>query len=120
MVEETRNAIIRSARLGQNDRGILTAWLDLDYGGSGQGFGGFCLYPKSFKNHGRAAPNFAGHFLARVMEIAGVDDWSKMPGRTVRARHTEARVIAIGHIIKDDWFEPAADFVAMEKEAAHG
>ena len=33
------NAKITSTHLGQEDHGIFTAWLQLDYGGSGQGFG---------------------------------------------------------------------------------
>ena len=46
---ETKNAVIESARLTTDDHGCLSAWLMLDYGGSGQGFGGYALYlPRSF------------------------------------------------------------------------
>lgn len=49
---EIKNAIISSVSLDTGDRGLLTGWLNLDYGGSGQGFGGHCLYlPKSFTHH---------------------------------------------------------------------
>lgn len=45
---ETKNAVIESARISSDDYGLLSAWLVLDYGGSGQGFGGYALYlPKS-------------------------------------------------------------------------
>ena len=40
-MSEERNAVIESARL-EIERGLLTAWLMLDYGGAGQGFGGWC------------------------------------------------------------------------------
>ena len=108
---ETKNAVITDVRF-ETERG-LSAWVYLDYGGIGQGFGGYLLYaPKGWTAN--AAPgNCAGHFIWRVLEIAGVDDWSKLKGRTVRAKTTWDKVIAIGHIVKDDWFNPAADFAVM-------
>jgi hypothetical protein len=108
---EIKNAVIEDARFDL-ERG-LSAWLTLDYGGRGQGFGGYLLYaPKGWKAHGEAG-NFCGHFIYRVLEIAGVDDWAKLKGRTVRVRATHSKVEAIGHIVKDDWFEPDAEFAQM-------
>jgi hypothetical protein len=115
---ETKNAVIESARITNDDHGLLSAWLMLDYGGSGQGFGGYALYlPKDFTHHNLKGPNFAGHFIWRVMEIAGVTEWGQLKGRTVRVRGDHGRVEAIGHIVKDDWFYPASDFGQM-KDAA--
>lgn len=112
---QERNAIIKSARITSDDHGLLSAWLDLDYGGSGQGFGGFSLYlPNSFKNHDARGPNYAGHFIWRVMEVAGVTDWSKLPGKTIRVKQEHIGVRAIGHIVNDDWFNPYEDFKEME------
>src|SRR3954464_16039866 len=99
-----KNAVIKTARITNDDHGLLTAWLDLDYGGSGQGFGGYLLYlPSDWKNHKQQA-NYAGHFIYRVLQIAEVDDWAKLKGRTVRVKAEHSRVQAIGHIVKDDWF----------------
>ena len=112
-----RNAIIKSARLLVDDHGILSAWLDLDYGGSGQRFGGYGLYlPKSFTHHNQAGPNYAGHFIWRCMEIAGVTDWSRMAGKTIRAEYADGPIIRIGHIINDDWFNCGEDFQKMTAE----
>lgn len=109
---ETRNAIISSARF-DTERG-LSAWIYLDFGGHGQGFGGFLLYaPKGWRAAGQAG-NYAGHFIWRVLEIAGVDDWSKLPGRTVRVRSSWDKVHAIGHIVNENWFDPAEEFAAMQ------
>lgn len=41
---EIRNAIIEKARIARDDHGFLTAYLDLDFGGQHQGFGGYVLY----------------------------------------------------------------------------
>ena len=105
-----RNAIISSAELTTADRGLLTGWLMLDYGSAGQGFGGHVLYlPKSFTHHS-VQSGIAGHWIFRVLEIAGVENWSDLKGKTIRTRGSLSGIDAIGHIVKDDWFSPAIDF----------
>jgi hypothetical protein len=111
MAIETKNAIIESARISNDDHGLLSAWIHLDYGGSGQGFGGYALYlPKSFTHHDNGGPNYCGHFIWRVMEVAGVSEWAQLKGKTVRVLAEHGKVHAIGHIVKDDWFNPTEDF----------
>jgi hypothetical protein len=109
-----RNAIIKSAELNI-DNGFLSGWVDLDYGSGGQMFGGITLYlPKSFSHHAIESP--AGHWIFRIMEIAEVDKWSKLPGKTIRVKADFNKVIAIGHIVKDDWFSPLEDFAFYNKK----
>lgn len=109
-----QNAVIRSASLSCGERGFLDCWLALDYGGSGQSFGGFVLYlPKSFDHH--KLESVAGHHIFRIMEVAGVDNWSELPGKTIRAKAHHSGIEAIGHIIKDDWFNPSEDYASLHK-----
>lgn len=116
----TKNAVIESASITNDDHGLLSAWLYLKYGAGGQGFGGYALYlPDSFSHHANQ-PNFAGHFIWRVMEIAEVSRWEKLAGKTIRVRAEHNRVHAIGHIVKDDWFDPAKDFDAMRAACVQG
>jgi hypothetical protein len=104
-----QNAIIKSVSIDDAERGMLTAWLHLDYGGSGQGFGGYGLYlPKSYSHH--KLLSCAGHFIWRCMEIGGVSKWEALPGKTIRVRGSMSGIDAIGHIVKDDWFYPSRDF----------
>lgn len=110
---EIKNAVIESVSIDTGDRGLLTAWLHLNYGGSGQGFGGFALYlPKDYK-HSTIKGDYAGHFIFRCMQIADVESWDKMKGKTVRVKGDNGRIDAIGHIVKDDWFNPSEDFEKM-------
>ena len=113
-----KNAVITNAEISNDDHGVLSAWLYLDYGGVSQGFGGYVLYlPKDFTHTG--GPNFAGHFIFRVLEVAEVSSWSKLKGKTIRVRTGDtwgSTIDAIGHIVKDDWFNPKQDFEKLIKE----
>lgn len=107
--EMIRNAVIKSAIISSADYGALTAWLQLDYGDSQQGFGGYSLYlPKGFRHHKLDTP--AGHFIWRCMELADVTSWDKLPGKTVRVKLDRdglaGKIEGIGHIVKEDWFFP--------------
>lgn len=113
MEKEIKNAVITSAILEFGDRGFLNSWIQLDYGGTSQGFGGYVLYlPKSFMHH--SLESVAGHFIFRVMEIAGVDRWDKLVGKTIRVSCDNCSIDGIGHIIKDDWFFPSKDFANIK------
>lgn len=112
----TENALIKKAVITKADHGLLSAWLTLDYGGTGQAFGGYSLYlPDSFSHHDMNI-NYAGHFIFRCLEIADVDDWERMNGKTIRVKKDKpfGSIEAIGHIIKDDWFNPSKDFKETE------
>ena len=110
-----QNAIITSVSITNDDHGLLSAWLMLEYAGGGQGFGGYSLYlPKSFLHHDEQKQgNYAGLFIWRCMEIGEVSEWSQLPGKTIRVRKEDefGKIISIGHIIKDDWFDPAKEFI---------
>ena len=110
---EIKNAIIDDVSLTIADHGLLSGWLYLNYGGSGQGFGGYTLYlPKSFTHH--TLESAAGHWIFRVLEVAGVEKWENLKGKTIRVKANHCGVEAIGHIVKDDWFCPREDFAAIK------
>ena len=103
---KTKNAIIESTFLGKEDHGITTLILTLNYGGSCQGFG---MYNLNY-------PTYGIKFIERILEVLEVESWEGLKGTHCRViadmHHTEA----IGHIIKDQWFNPKELSQKPEKE----
>jgi hypothetical protein len=112
---ETRNAVIIDASIGINSYGFLDARIVLDYGDSRQVFGDYGLHIPKNGIHGK---NYTGHFIYRVLEVAGVYKWDQLKGSAVRVRCDEVHIEAIGHIIMDTWFTPADDFGKPDQEAS--
>jgi len=103
---EVINAIVKSVSISNGDHGTLTAWLHLDYGSAGQGFGGYGLHGPEAK----IPYDCTGKWIWRCLDICNKDQWEKIPGSAIRVRMGERGIIeAIGHLLKDDWFYPAKD-----------
>lgn len=123
---ETKNAVIESTSLGGYDGGtsVMTCWLHLSYGGSGQGFGGYGLdepYGDRAGIRNRRGTAYGMEFITRIIATVGVDKWEDLPGKHIRVKAGYDKVIAIGHIIEDRWFEPQKDlasFIPKEKVPA--
>ena len=94
---EILNAKITGATLGEMGRGF-TSMLDLDYGGSGQGFGGYAL---------RGATT--DKWIRGVLKTLELEAWEDLKGTACRARIEDGMVSAIGHYLKDQWFTPKTD-----------
>lgn len=80
-------AKITNTMLGYEDHGILSCMLTVDYGGAGQGVGGYSLDTpikgrddKFLRREGTA---FGMEFVARVIEACGVKSWEQIKGRTI-------------------------------------
>jgi hypothetical protein len=109
---EIVNALIDSTSLRLSRGFFLDAWIYVNYGDSGaQGFGGWVLFKK---NESADGPNFAGYAITKIMEVAGVENWDAIKGKAIRVKKDSAgwdgKIVAIGHITKDIWYEPTKDF----------
>ncbi len=69
---------IESTMLGFEDHGIMSFWLTLDFGGSGQGFGGYCL-----------GGTFTHDVLTGILEAVGVEKWEDLKGKPVWVRRED-------------------------------
>lgn len=114
--QEIKNAKVTSTMLGVEDHGILSFWIYLDFGGSGQGFGGWALDGKpAVRFSGERQPSATcGAIIAAILKAVGVDTWEALPGQIVRVRGTHSQITAIGHALKDQWCEPAEVFRKLE------
>ncbi|MGE0289343.1 MAG: hypothetical protein AB7I42_24075 [Bradyrhizobium sp.] len=117
----TKNAIIEAATIRIERGFILDCSIQVNYGGSVQGYGGFVLGGSagSAAGDGHATSgNYAAEFLMRCMAAADVEDWAHMKGRAVRVQTEDGwggSILAIGHIIRDDrWFNARETFAAWK------
>jgi hypothetical protein len=109
------NAVIQSASLSIERGLFLTAWLFVKHAnGTSQGFGGHAL-ALTWKE---TPADLTGHFVMRCLRVAGAESWKDLVGRPIRVKATHDKVHAIGHFLKDDWFDPEADFAKMKKAQA--
>lgn len=106
---ETKNATIESTMLGTEDHGILTFYLSLDYGGSGQSAGGYGLddYDKTLKR--RKGTAYGLQLIQAVMETVGVTKWEDLKGKHIRVQAEHTSIKSIGHFLENKWLN-FADF----------
>lgn len=74
-------------RISREDHGILTVFLDLDYGGSAQGIPLYALDFWDREQEKRAGHKASIEFIMALMDAFGVNDFSKIEGRTIFALH---------------------------------
>ena len=107
------NAIIESVTMSNGDHGCLSISIRLSHGECySQGFGGYALYNENQK----VGVNACGIFIHRCLQVVGVTDWDDLVGRAVRIRHDDRKIYAVGHILKDDWFDPTGEFERLRNE----
>lgn len=97
---ETINAKIESVSLGYENHGLLTISIVLDYGGSSQGFGGY-----NMSHNGE----YLMKWVRGILDTVGVESWEKLKGKMIRVQRADGwngKIIAIGNILEDKWFNP--------------
>lgn len=98
MSRKIRNATVSDTQLGFYD-GVHSppaAWVYLDFGGSGQGFGGR-----------RLGGEYTHTFVYGVLLALEVESWEKLKGTPCRVDADHGCVYRIGHFLKDQWFDPS-------------
>ncbi len=105
---EVRNAVITSTMLGIEDHGIMSFYLYLDYGGSGQEAGGWSLdtpvkIGNTFLRRVGTAEGLS--LIMKILDVVGVGKWEDLKGKHIRVKQDHTAVHAIGNIIKNEWLD---------------
>lgn len=106
------NARIANADLSMEDHGCLTFNMELNGGGWGCVYGGYCIgkgYLGARESEGSAKGN---EYIMRIMDTVGVSKFSDLEGKYIRVatKGLGSVVKIIGNIIKDQWFDPEQFF----------
>lgn len=110
MTTKIENALITGTTLGLEDHGIFSAYVAVEGEGWGVSFGGYALDQWDESEKRRIGTVFGMEFIAGVMHAVGVQSWEALKGKHCRIE-TEGwggRALRIGHITKNQWFDPAA------------
>lgn len=120
MSNAIENAIIEAVSLGAESHGIMTAYVTLKMDGGGVSLGGYALDTYDKTQQKRVPTVAMGVFVHGVLDAVECSDWSKLVGKPCRVKFDGesmwgAQVIAIGHFIKDRWFEPREAFKDVQR-----
>jgi len=124
--EHIINAVVTDVKVGEEYQDAIgvTLYLNLQGGGSWT-FGGRILYmPNGWSGHGKC---YMGLFIHEIMKVCDVIDLSKCVGKCIRVAtkmkntlgQSNDAILAIGHIINDEWFAPD-EAIAKYDDAAKG
>lgn len=103
---EIINAKVKSTHLGMEDHGIFTAMIHLEWDHAGQGFGGYMLDTYNKEKDKRVGTEYGMEFIRRLLETLELEKWEDLPGTFVRIEQTHTKILRIGHLLKDKWFDP--------------
>ena len=103
-MNEILNARITKTELGE-DHGCLTAHIVVEGDAWGCGYGGYvldrwCAEPGKYESRdGYGA-------IIELMKTVGVESWEELKGKYVRVKldGSLGRVVAVGNLLKDQWF----------------
>ncbi len=88
--------IIEHTMLGIEDHGILSFMLTIDFGGTGQGFGGYALdkpLKENGEHKGRHGTEFGTEVILRILKSVGVETWEALKGKEIWARRDSGGMI---------------------------
>lgn len=101
-----KNAKITKTMFGREDHGIMTFMIFVEFDMGVCGIGGYALDHYDRETKTKVFSSSGMEAISRILEIAGVDTWEKLPGKYIRFKDNGwgSTIDEIGHVIQDDWF----------------
>lgn len=68
---------------------------------------------------GQGSGVFSGEierFIMKTLKTLEVSDWKKLPGTFCRVRRDKGHIVAVGHLLKDQWFTFQDLYPAKEQQ----
>ena len=100
-----KNGIITNTRLGVENHNIMSFMLMVDFGGYGQGVGGYRLDEHDEIGKRGKGTAFGLDMIMQILEVVGVSTWEELKGSPIRVQYDDAgkTPLGIGHLIRDKW-----------------
>lgn len=116
------NALIKNVSLSSTDYCCLTLNMDLEGGGWGCSYGGYCLgkiYPNSYEKDTYEGSAAGMEAIMRIMDVVGVSRLEDMQGKYVRVatKGWGSIIKIIGNIVSDRWFDYETFFADKKEES---
>ena len=105
---------IKSTLFGVEDHGIMTFWLEFDFGSSGQSFGGYCLDTYSEKEKDRIGTAGGMDAIIQILKVCGVEKWEDIEGKIMYALYDNDEYNELIKGIKGLPFESNKAFLLSE------
>ena len=96
MSKYTVNGMIEHVMLGTLDYGYMSLVVGISCEGKNQSFG----------THDLRYEKYGIDYLAQFLNTIDKSDFCDLVGSPVRVKKNGNKIIAIGHYLKDKWFEP--------------
>lgn len=115
---EIRNAKIVKTKLGTEDHGIFTFWLDVDFDGGGVGIGGWALDEWDPAQKKRVFQSESMEIIQKILETVGVENWEDLSGKYIRIKSDGwgSTVEEIGNLMSEKWLNFRTFFEAYQKQ----
>ena len=67
---------------------------------------------------GRKPTALIGAFICDILRVTGSRQWEEVPGAHIRIRYNDGKIVAIGHVINDEWmwFQDVIDWYHQQQE----
>ena len=107
---------IKAVHILAHEKKYVTAELELNVKGVNYSFGGGDIFLTGDQGGRFDDPPFLGRFIFRCLQICKADSWDLLKSCKVLVQVIDKKVVAIGNVTGDQWFNPVSEFDHMLRQ----